>query len=184
MRRAPVARAVLGETPAIIQCPDAASVLYLLPLLQPYDAMKPVFVLGVVQMYQVADAFGAKKASVVLPAVITLESLTRNRINAPAIYAKAGAKIALRPIDDTPEGYATLRCQLGDLVRNGLDRDVALRAVTLSPAEMLGIADRAGSIDAGRDGNLLLLDADPLERGSRIRAVLLDGRIVFDDMPR
>ena len=184
MRRAPVTRAILGETSAIITCPDAASVLYLLPLLQPYDMLKPSFVISTAETIQVTSALGAIKAGVILPAALTLEPLTRNRLNMPAIFAKAGAKIALRPFEDSPEGYASLRYQVAELVHYGLNRDIALRAITLSPAEMLGVSDRLGSIDVGRDGSLLLLDADPLEPGSRVRTVLLEGRTVFEDTAR
>ena len=184
VRRAPVTRAILGETSAIITCPDAASVLYILPLLQPYDTLKPSFVISTAETFQVTSALGAIKAGVILPAALTLEPLTRNRLNMPAIFAKAGAKIALRPFEDSPEGYATLRYQVAELVHYGLNRDIALRAITLSPAEMLGVSDRLGSIDVGRDASLLLLDADPLEPGSRVRTVLLEGRTVFEDTAR
>lgn len=181
VRRAPVARAILGETSTLVSCPDAASVLYLLPLLQPYGTMKPAFVISSADAYQVTGALGAIKADVVLLAALMLEPLTRNRLNMAAIFAKAGARVSLRPAEDSPEGYATLRFQLAELVRHGLDRDTALRSITLSPAEMLGISDRTGSIDIGRDGNLLLLDADPLDAGARVRTVLLEGRTIFDD---
>jgi hypothetical protein len=180
-KRAPVVRAVTGETPTIIVCPDAASVPHLLPLLKGYDTLKPVFVLSSADIWQAAPAFGGVKASVVLPAALSYEPLTRKRLNMPAIFAKAGAKVALRPPHDSPEGYLTLRYQLGELVKFGLDRAMALRAVTLSPAEMLGIADRVGSIDVGRDGNLILLDADVLDPVARVRTVLLEGRVVYEE---
>jgi len=181
VRRAPVVRAVMGETPTIVVCPDAASAGYLLPLLQPFTTMKPAYVIGSADSFKAVDAFGAAKASVIVPALISIEPLTRNRINLPAILSKAGAKLALRPSDDSPEGYASLRSQLAELVRNGLSRDTALRAVTLSPAEMLGASDRVGSIDVGRDGNLILLDGDPLEATARVRTVLLEGKRVFEE---
>ena len=180
-RRAPVTKAILGQTPTLIVCPDAASVLYLLPLLQPYGGMKTAFVMSGLDTFQAADALGARKASVILPAVINLEPLTRNRLNLPVILSKAGAKIALRPYEDTPEGYQTLRFQVAELVRMGLDRDLALKAITLSPAEMLGISDRVGSIDNGRDGNLILLDGDPLQPGTRVRTLLLEGKAVYEE---
>ena len=65
-------------------------------------------------------------------------------------------------------------------MRFGLDRDVALRGVTLEPAEVLGLADRVGSLEAGKDANLILLDGDPLEPATRIQMVILEGENVYE----
>jgi hypothetical protein len=179
-RRAPVLKAFNGTIPTFINCPDDASVSYALPLFQSFSTLKPVYILNAPDSYRIATALGAKKASVILNAVLVLEPLTTNRINLPAILAQAGAKIACRPPTDDVEGYRDLRFKMGELVKNGLDRQTALRAITLTPAEMLGVADRIGSIDVGRDGNLLLLSGDPLEAGSRLSKVLLEGKVVYD----
>jgi imidazolonepropionase-like amidohydrolase len=61
----------------------------------------------------------------------------------------------------------------------GLPRDAALRALTLTPAEFLGIEKRTGSIEAGKDGDFLLLSGDPLSAQSGIREVYINGRPVF-----
>lgn len=60
----------------------------------------------------------------------------------------------------------------------GLPRDVALRSVTLSPAEILGVADRLGSIDPGKEATLMLTDGDPLEILTRIERVWIAGQEV------
>ncbi len=64
-------------------------------------------------------------------------------------------------------------------VRYGLDRDEALRALTINAAELLGLAGRLGSIQPGRDADLVVLDGDPLEPASRVEIVIIDGRIVY-----
>jgi len=69
---------------------------------------------------------------------------------------------------------------MGQLVKAGLDPDIALSAITLAPARMLGIASRVGSIAAGRDANILLLDGGPFEPTTRIRKVLLEGKVAYD----
>ncbi len=180
-RREPIVRALSGATPTFFTCPDPSSVVSLLTLLQPYDTLKPVYILASVESDRVAALLGGKKASLILAAALTLEPLTTNRINIPAILAKAGAKIALRPAADSPEGYSTLRYQVAELMRAGLDRDTALRSITLAPAEMLGVADRLGSIELGRDANLILLDGDPFLPASHIRIVLLEGKTVYEE---
>lgn len=179
-RRAPVLKAFNGTIPTFINCPDDASVSYALPLFQAFATLKPVYILNAPDSYRIAYALGAKKASVILSAALVLEPLTTNRINLPAILSKAGAKIACRPPTDDVEGYRGLRFKMGELVKYGLDREVALRAITLTPAEMLGVSDRVGSLDVGRDGNLLLLTGDPLEAGSRLTRVLLEGKVVYE----
>jgi len=57
----------------------------------------------------------------------------------------------------------------------GLPKDAALRSVTLSPAEILGVAGRVGSLDAGKDASFLLTDGDPLEIMTRIERVWIGG---------
>jgi hypothetical protein len=179
-RRQAAARAVGGEVPTVISCDDAAGTVYALQLFQPFDRLKPVFVLPA-DSYRIADLLAQKKASVVIPADITFEPNTRNRINVPALLAKAGVKIACRPPSDNVEGYDGLRFKMSELIRGGLDRDTALKAITLHPAEMLGISDRVGTIETGRDANLILLDGDPFSALSRVRRVLLEGKEVYVD---
>jgi imidazolonepropionase-like amidohydrolase len=63
-------------------------------------------------------------------------------------------------------------------VAYGLPHDVALRAITLSPAEILGVADRVGSLEAGKDATLLVTTGDPLETASNVTAAWVQGRAV------
>ncbi len=179
VRREPMVRAVNGDIPTFISCNDPAAVLYALQLFQPYDKLKPVFVLTP-DCYRVAEQLGQKKASAVLSADLTFEPNTRNRMNAPAMLAKAGVKIACRPPTDDAEGYQSLLFKMGELVKAGLDRDTALKAITLHPAETLNIANRVGSIEVGRDGNLILLDGDPLNTTTKVERVVLEGKVVHD----
>jgi imidazolonepropionase-like amidohydrolase len=61
----------------------------------------------------------------------------------------------------------------------GMDRVRALALVTLFPAQQLGIADRVGSIEAGKDADLVLLTGDPLSSLARVEWTMIDGRIEF-----
>ncbi len=62
----------------------------------------------------------------------------------------------------------------------GFDRVRALRLVTLNPAKQLGIADRVGSIEVGKDADLVLLDGDPLAVRSKVLMTLVDGEVEFE----
>jgi imidazolonepropionase-like amidohydrolase len=57
--------------------------------------------------------------------------------------------------------------------------DQALRAVTLTPAEILGVADQVGSLEEGKAANILILSGNPLVATSRIERVVLGGEMVF-----
>jgi imidazolonepropionase-like amidohydrolase len=65
-------------------------------------------------------------------------------------------------------------------VRNGLDPFDALKALTVGPARMLRLEGRLGSIERGRDADLLLFSGDPFSMTSRVKYVIIDGRIVHE----
>lgn len=67
-----------------------------------------------------------------------------------------------------------------ELTRRGLPADAALRALTLTPARLLGVADRLGSIAPGRDADLVLWSGHPMAPASRPLLVMIDGEIVVD----
>jgi len=62
---------------------------------------------------------------------------------------------------------------------NGLGFDRALEAITISPARILKIEDRVGSIEAGKDADLVLFNGDPFEYATHVDAVLVDGEVVY-----
>ncbi len=63
-------------------------------------------------------------------------------------------------------------------VAYGLDRDAALRSVTLSAAELLGVADRLGSLEVGKAATLIVTDGDPLEITTAVELAFIDGRTI------
>lgn len=96
-----------------------------------------------------------------------------------AKLAAAGIPFA---IETGEEGYVpkarVLLYEAQAAVHFGLAPDAALEAVTLSPARILGIADRVGSIEPGKDADLVLFDGDPFEYTSHVCGVLIDGEPV------
>jgi len=64
-------------------------------------------------------------------------------------------------------------------VKSGLPREAALKAVTITPAEILGIANRVGSVEKGKDADLRILSGDPLDIKSRVEKVLIDGKVLY-----
>jgi len=76
-----------------------------------------------------------------------------------------------------------LAMQAGYAMRGGLAFEDALAAVTLSPARMLGVDDRVGSLDVGKDADIVLWSGEPFQPTSRVVGVLLDGVLVVDPRP-
>jgi len=64
-------------------------------------------------------------------------------------------------------------------VKHGLDRDSALRALTINPARIAGIDGRLGSIEAGKDADVVIWSGDPLDVLSRVERALVDGAEIY-----
>jgi len=93
--------------------------------------------------------------------------------NAP-LLAKGGVKLAL--METATENTRNLRQQAGNAVANGMTWDQALRAVTLTPAEIFGVADRYGSLEAGKVANVVVWTGDPFEFSTGVEHVFIRGR--------
>jgi imidazolonepropionase-like amidohydrolase len=128
------------------------------------------------------DGIGDRKCRVVLEPVLTLHPGTMRRRNLPMELDRAGAKIVFVPRDDELPSLKSWLTDVGELVGAGLDRQVALRALTAEPAALMGVGDRLGSLEKGKDANLVFLSGDPFEPTTRIQAVMLDGRFVFGEV--
>ena len=64
---------------------------------------------------------------------------------------------------------------------NGLTFDEALAAATLDAARLLGISDRVGSLEPGKDGDVVLYDGDPFEYTSHVVGVVIQGEVVSQE---
>lgn len=96
-----------------------------------------------------------------------------------ALMDRAGVLSSLN--SDSEEMMRRLYGEAAKSVRYaGMDRVRALQLVTLFPARQLGIGDRVGSIEAGKDADLVLLSGDPLSSLSVVRWTMIDGRIEFE----
>lgn len=96
----------------------------------------------------------------------------------PGILARAGVKVAMmtdHPV--IPINYLYLEAALA--VKAGMDETEALRSVTINAAEIIGLADRIGSLETGKDADLIILDGPPLEIKSRVEMVIVDGKVAF-----
>jgi imidazolonepropionase-like amidohydrolase len=119
-------------------------------------------------------------AGPVMERVSTPESENASYENA-ALLAEANIPFALRSgFESYVPKNRVLLFEAAIAVANGLDNEAALRAITLSPAELLGIADDYGSVEAGKVADLVVFDGDPFEYTSHVTAVIAGGQVVFE----
>ncbi|NQV36012.1 MAG: amidohydrolase family protein [Phycisphaeraceae bacterium] len=97
-----------------------------------------------------------------------------------ARLAQAGIQMALGTCAPTGLDSKFLASSAAMAVAQGMDRDAALRAITLTPAQILGVADRIGSLDVGKDADLVICSGDPLDSFTQIEQVLIQGKVVYE----
>lgn len=138
-----------------------------------------VLVLGG-ECYQAVEELKQAARPVVLPSELTYretDPLTGEvrETFVPGKIHEAGLQFALVPGPDDSYAERMLTYQAARCVREGIPRGAALRAITLNPAKMLGLADRLGSIEPGKDAHLVVFSGDPLDFNSVIEKVFIDG---------
>jgi imidazolonepropionase-like amidohydrolase len=79
-----------------------------------------------------------------------------------------------------PSGTRDLPYLAALAVGHGLEREAALAALTTRPARVLDVADRVGSLEAGKQADVLVLSGDPLSTTARVQFVIAGGDLVFD----
>ena len=107
--------------------------------------------------------------------------LQSKSFEAPGILQKAGVKVSI--ITDAPvipQQYLSM-CA-GQAVQAGLPMEEGWKAITCNPAESIGIADRVGSLEPGKDGDVVIWTADPLVNvGARAVCTVIEGKIVWQE---
>ncbi|KAD4060276.1 amidohydrolase family protein [Arthrobacter yangruifuii] len=133
------------------------------------------------EAHLLADVLAERGVPVLIGPLFTTRSKVelRGRSMAnPGKLAAAGVEISIitdHPV--VPINFLIFQAALA--VKEGLDRDEALRAVTINPARVLGLADRLGSLEPGKDADLVLWSGDPLDVMQRALKVWIGGREVY-----
>lgn len=134
------------------------------------------------EAWKVADEIAAAK----VPASLIVLDAPGGKLEAAEIdmrnameLNKRGAAFAFHS-DDGIIDCRLLRRSACLAIRNGLPRDAALRALTLSGAEMLDLGDRIGSLDVGKDADFVVMSGDPFSTYTQVLETWVEGRKVFD----
>ena len=131
----------------------------------------------------VAGLLKEKNIPVILGSVLTLpgreDAFHADSYRQAAELARAGVKFAFSTGDATNVRLLPYHAAMS--VAWGLSRDEAIAALTVNAAEILGIRDRLGSLEPGKDANLFVADGDPLELRTNVTRVVVAGRHVPPD---
>jgi imidazolonepropionase-like amidohydrolase len=141
-----------------------------------------VVIVGGRESYQVADLLKKNNIPVILNQLLDLPTLADDMVDqpfrTPAMLQKAGVLFALNDDDGTTR-FRNLPYNAGTAAAYGLSKEEALSAITLNAAKILGIDDRTGSIEVGKDANIVVSTGDILDmRTNNITNAFIQGRTI------
>lgn len=169
-----------GEMPLLVRANRANDISSAVRLAADYEL--DLIVLGGAEAWMVAEELAAAGASVILDSLANLPDSfdqLNARLDAASVLAKAGVRIAIGGDGANQNHNARNITQAaGIAVAHGLSWDEALAAVTLAPAQMYGVADRIGSLEAGKRADFVIWNDDPLELTSYPDQVFIGGEAV------
>jgi len=167
---------ISGDTPLLVNVDRAADIEVLISLVNEYG-LKAI-IAGGAEAWTLADDLASANISVILNVTNNLPG-NFDRINArrgaATILAAAGVRMALTDGQSQTHNARNITQTAGNAVADGLAWDAALRAITLTPAEIYGVADRLGSIEAGKAADIVIWPADPFELTTYADQVLING---------
>lgn len=181
LRKETLAQVLRKELPLLATAHRAQDILSLLRLAKEFDL--DLVLDGGSEAYLVLSELKAAKVWVILH-----PTMARSYGEQENLSLETAAKLHAAGIPFTfqsgYEGYVPkTRVVLWEgamAAANGLGFDDTLRALTLAPAQLLGIADRVGSLEKGKDGDLALYDGDPFEFTTHCVGTIINGRLVSD----
>jgi imidazolonepropionase-like amidohydrolase len=141
-----------------------------------------VVIVGGSESYHIADLLKKNNIPVILNQLMDLPTLADDLIDqpyrTPAILQKAGVLFAIND-NDVNTRYRNLPYNAGTAAAYGLTKEEALATITLNAAKILGIDDRTGSIEAGKDANIVISTGDILDmRTNNITHAFIQGRSI------
>ena len=167
---------IAGNTPILVGINRASDIETLVSLTQTYGLR--AIISGGAEAWMVADKIAAAEIPVILATTSNLpgsfDSINARRGSA-SILMKAGVKVALSDSESQTHNARNISQSAGNAVADGITWDAALRAITLTPAEIYGVDDAVGSIEVGKAADIVIWPADPLELTTYAEQVLING---------
>jgi len=169
---------VAGDQPLIVHLDGAKDIRNLIRLKNNYGLN--VIIVGGSEAWREAQALQRADIPVILDPLFNLpaqfEDLGATLQNAARLES-AGVKIGFyNPVGFEAYNLKALTQQAGNAVAEGLPHDAAIRALTIYPAEMFGLQDQLGTLEAGKIADVVIWEGDPLELNTRPEAVFINGQ--------
>ncbi len=130
--------------------------------------------------YKIADILREKRIPVTVGPILfsrTKYELKGMTPKNPGILARAGVKVAIQTDEMSAVKYLPINAALA--VREGMPEEEALKAITINAAEVIGVQDRVGSLEAGKDADIVIFSGHPFDYRTVAETVLIDGEIVY-----
>jgi imidazolonepropionase-like amidohydrolase len=169
-----------GKLPLLINADEASDIQSAIDLAKEFGIK--VIIGGGEEAWEVADHLAAAKIPVLAGAMSNIPSsfsTLGSRQDNVALLRKAGVQVALIGNgggDEELFNVRNIRYEAGNAVGYGLSWNDALKAITQAPAEIFGVADKIGTLEPGREANVVVWDGDPFEFASRAVAVYVRGK--------
>lgn len=132
--------------------------------------------------YLIKDLLSESGLPVIVGPMLTDRSkieLKNQNLKNPAILSKSGIKVAI--MTDHPCVPVQHLCLCASIaVKEGMEPKEALKAITINAAEIVGISDRVGSIEKGKDADIVIFDGNPLELMSKVQKTIINGKVVYE----
>jgi imidazolonepropionase-like amidohydrolase len=181
-KQEPLLRLVEGKLPAFIYCAEPIDVHRALEIARDNGFLARTTLVCSSNCWKAADVIAEAGVPVVLEGRLVdreRDPITGDEIETfvPGVLRDKGVRFALSSENSTTQ---SLWYQAAQSVGLGLTRAEALAAVTTTPAEILGLGQRLGSLEVGKDGNVVLFSGDPLSVSSFVERVVLEGELVYD----
>lgn len=163
-----------GEEPVLVNVNRKSDILTALRIAKEYKLK--LILAGASEGWEVAPEIAAAGVPVLVAPMDNLPSYDGlgTRFGNATMLAKAGVKVGFYFSDS--HNARDIRQQAGTAVSFGMSWDQALRAITLTPAEVYGVADRYGSLAAGKVANVVVWSGDPFEFSTAVEHVYIRGR--------
>lgn len=132
--------------------------------------------------HKIADVLAEKGVPAIVGPTLTTRSkyeLRDRSLATPGILVKAGVKTAIMT-DHPVIPLFILPLAVGVAVREGLPKEEALKTITINAAEIIGVADRVGSIAKGKDADVVIWSGDPTETATKVEKVFVNGELVSE----
>lgn len=166
-----------GEMPLVIEAHRASDIRAALRIADEYDLR--LILLGATEGWMVAGEIARAGFPVIVKVLQNLPSNFERlgaRYDNAALLREAGVTVAITSSDT--HNARNIKQEAGNAVAYGMPYEEALRAITSVPAQIWGVADSHGTLEAGKVANVVVWDGDPLELLTAVEAVVVDGQQV------